>query len=386
MRQRHALVLVHRYAAFLLGAWFALLGLTGAALVFRDELDRWLNPGLLAGPGPAAGSGIAVVHRAALTGFPGAHVERILVPRDATGSYRVLLRTDGRRRVGSPRLEAMFAGDDGRLLGSRDPDARSLRPEHLLQTIHDLHHRILLGNDGKDAVGLVGVALVLTGLIGIVLGVPRIDGRSLLRAVAVKFRAGTKRVVYDLHRAAGMTAGCLLLLAGGTGAMMAYPEYSRDVIGLVSPVRPMPAVPWRGADAAPSDIAPDVPRLVDAMRMAYPAHEVRELHLPVRPTAPVLVYLDAPGDLHRLGDTLVLLHAVTGERLLERSRKTRTGGETVLHWLVPLHGGTAFGTPGRWVACLAGLLPLWLLCSGLLIWWYKTRPRRENSRVHVARG
>jgi uncharacterized iron-regulated membrane protein len=38
---------VHRWLGIGLGAWFALVGLTGSILVFEDPIDAWLNPGLL---------------------------------------------------------------------------------------------------------------------------------------------------------------------------------------------------------------------------------------------------------------------------------------------------------------------------------------------------
>lgn len=381
------LVRIHRYTAFAIGAWFVLLGLTGAALVWREEIDRWLNPALLTAPGTADDAAIVAVHRAAGEVFPGAHVERLYLPSGPDQAVRALLRKEGQRRVGSARMEAMFSPADARLLGTRDPDARSLARAHLMQTVYDLHHRLLLGNGGKDAVGLAGLALVATTLLGLVLAVPRLDRGSLARAFAIKRRAGAKRIVWDLHRAVGMIGAALLLLVGTTGAMMAYPEYARDLVGLASPVRSLPAVPWRPGDAALAAARPDLASLLATVRRTYPGYRVTEVHVPVRPASPALVYLHRPGDAHRLGDTLVLLHAITGEKLVERSRATRTAGEGLLHWLFPLHSGTALGLPGRWLAFATGVLPLWLLCSGLLVWWLKRRRgRRDRDDVHVAGG
>ena len=38
---------VHRWLGIVLGLWFALVGLTGAILVYEEPLDAWLNPHLL---------------------------------------------------------------------------------------------------------------------------------------------------------------------------------------------------------------------------------------------------------------------------------------------------------------------------------------------------
>ncbi len=35
---------VHRWLGIVLGAWFALVGITGSLLVYEDPIDEWLNP------------------------------------------------------------------------------------------------------------------------------------------------------------------------------------------------------------------------------------------------------------------------------------------------------------------------------------------------------
>ena len=47
MRSRSAWFTVHRWLGILLGLWFAMVGLSGAILVFEDPIDAWLNPRLL---------------------------------------------------------------------------------------------------------------------------------------------------------------------------------------------------------------------------------------------------------------------------------------------------------------------------------------------------
>ncbi|MBC8118998.1 MAG: PepSY domain-containing protein, partial [Burkholderiaceae bacterium] len=47
MQSRSGWFTVHRWLGILLGVWFALVGLSGAILVFEDPIDAWLNPRLL---------------------------------------------------------------------------------------------------------------------------------------------------------------------------------------------------------------------------------------------------------------------------------------------------------------------------------------------------
>jgi hypothetical protein len=44
---RKPLRTLHRWLGLWIGTWFALVGLSGAILVYEDEVDAWLNPRLL---------------------------------------------------------------------------------------------------------------------------------------------------------------------------------------------------------------------------------------------------------------------------------------------------------------------------------------------------
>jgi len=73
-RPRHALRLWHRWFGLSAALWLLALSLTGSAIVFYDELDRWLNPDWRSVPAtslpakPAADGALAAA-RAALSGF-----------------------------------------------------------------------------------------------------------------------------------------------------------------------------------------------------------------------------------------------------------------------------------------------------------------------------
>lgn len=55
-----------------------------------------------------------------------------------------------------------------------------------------------------------------------------------------------------------------------------------------------------------------------------------------------------------------------------------SGGDVLLNWLHPLHGGEAFGLAGRLLALAAGLAPIALFVTGLLR-WRRRRPRRRHG-------
>ncbi len=82
------------------------------------------------------------------------------------------------------------------------------------------------------------------------------------------------------------------------------------------------------------------------------------------------------------GATRLRLDAYTAQRLGARDplAKDAPAGDTLIHWLFPLHTGEAFGTPGRAFITVFGLTPLIFAITGVLIWW----KRRSGHRRHLA--
>lgn len=145
-------------------------------------------------------------------------------------------------------------------------------------------------------------------------------------------------------------------------------------------------VPWR---ETPPDDWRSFERIASGVRAQYPHHFMREIHVPSEPTAGYLFYLKQPGDVHRLGDTIVWVHSASGEILFERSARSRTAGESLMHWLYPLHSGTAFGAAGKIAMFITGFAMLLMFPTGLWVWLRKRRARQFEDercmrRAHAA--
>lgn len=382
MRRRSAWLSIHRWLGIALGVWFALVGLTGSILVFEDPIDAWLNPRLLttAKRGPWLPPEV-IVERATDEHRLG-RVEKIRLPQAPGEVYRLTVRVSPARRVGAQRIEAMFDPVDGTLLGTRKVEALGFAAPHLLKTVYEFHRNVLLGEFGSNIVGIAGLSLLTSALTGVVVAWPK-KRAAWRRLVWVNPRANATRVFFDLHRSTGVVFALLLLLSTLTGATLVYLNYVRDLVSLFSPVAPFPTVPWRAGDGAePKPLG----EIVAAVQAAYPKRAISEIHGPPRQTGGYLVYLRGAGDEHRLGDTIVWVHPYSAEILVERSDRTRSGGETFMHWLYPLHSGSAFGTAGMVAMCATGLIPLALVATGLWVWLRKRRGERigrERRRLRA---
>ena len=368
---------VHRWLGIVLGLWFALVGLSGAILVYEEPLDAWLNPDLLRARAPGAAlPPPAILARAGDEGL--GHVERLRLPRAPGEVYRLLARTHPTRRIGNPRLEAMFDPASGALLGTRSAEKLSPAPRYALQTVYEFHRNVLLGETGSNVVGIAGFLLLASALTGIALALPR-NRAGWRRLLAVNLRASATRIAYDGHRALGALAAALLVLATATGVTLVYTNYVRDIVSVFSRVQSFPTIPFQ----ASAEQALPLERLLASVGQAFPDRAITEIRIPFGQMTGVQVYLRAPGDQFRFGDTIVWIHPGSGEILAERSDRTRSAGETFMHWLFPLHSGSAFGAPGMAAMFVAGLAPLLLVATGLWLWLRKRRGERIAA-AHAA--
>lgn len=364
--------------------WFALVGITGSLLVYETSIDALLNPELLLqdtqlGPWLPAPAIYARVGKE----FGWMRIERLTLPAARGDVYRAIVQVGPRMRIAPRRVEATFSPVSGDLLGTRDIAQRGLAPRYLMRTIYDFHRNVLLGEAGSNLVGIAGFLLMASGVTGLYAVWPR-QRSGWRRVVMVKLRAGATRIVFDIHRSIGFLPCALLLLATATGSTLVYLNYTRDLVGLFSKVAPFPVVPWR--DVA-TERWPSFEELVASVQAAYPKQTISEIHMPTRLPGGYLFYLRAPGDVHRLGDTIVWVDPATGDFLLERGHRTRTAGENFMHWLFPLHSGTAFGRSGMIAMCATGFAPLILVATGLWVWLRKRRAAEiEQQRRRDAKA
>ena len=188
----------HLWGGLLLGPVVLIFGLSGAALVFRDELDEMLGgPRVVTRAGPPRA--LDAVVAAALFTEPGGQARALRIPAGPGRPYLVEI-AHGARRV-----DVAVDPVTLRVVDSRAPE------RSVLAAVYSLHAAFHAGRPGAIAVALVGVAIVLESVAGIWLYGPRLFRRA----------HGARGRSRRLHRVVGGVSLALGLVLGLTGVALA---------------------------------------------------------------------------------------------------------------------------------------------------------------------
>lgn len=345
-RVRTALSWLHLWVGLTAGTLFAVLGLSGAVLVFHGDLLQWQHPQLAGHEVRTDGEVLAaILEREGPRGL-----RSIQLP-DASMPTFVGFYEDGRR--------GHFAPEDGATLLLRSTD------DDLLLWLHELHVHLLGGDAGKELVGVVGwiaLALLLTGLY---LWWPK-WGRML--AHLRMYSGPPVRRWLTWHRATGVLLLPVVLLLVLTGVGMVYHAGARSLLTGLFGGGEIPAAPTHARDAEP-----DWPRILDTAQAALPGAHLTRTAGPAAGEGIVSFRARMPGEWHPNGRSTVHVDLAGRRVLLAHDATTQAAGARMTEAIYPLHIGSVGGPLVKWLTAASGLVPAFLLVTGFLFWRRRRR-------------
>jgi uncharacterized iron-regulated membrane protein len=364
---------LHLWLGLSLGLLFAVLALSGAALVFYVEIDAALHREVASDPAlpaphwedPVWDRVQATARRYSsdphgewsfeATGQGGAIPARYYPSSHAAGHH-------------AERDMVWFAADGSRILRSEPWGG------YLMSWLYELHMHLLAGDSGRQIVGWSGCASLLLLLSGLLLWWPRGSWR---KALAFKRAAAPIRRLRDLHKLAGLWSLVLLLLLTATGALLALPELKQALFTAVAAAPE--AVPAPRSSAQAGRQIP-LSQALAAARRVLPEARLAFVDMPGAGDKPFRVRVQLPGDPHRrFPGSFVFVDQYSGEVLAVHDVRQGNGASAINSWIRPLHDGSIGGLWGRCLALLLGCVPLFLFVTGLLFWRRRLRARMTSS-------
>ena len=360
MRARTFWLKAHLYLALTLGAFLAILGLTGTLLVFHPEIDRLIVPAPR-----VAQSGVAPLSPDAIVAL----AERKL------SSPVGLLRFP---TTDSPvfRLESFDAQIDRyRVIDvdSRDGTilANRIWGSTLVTLLFDVHTKLLLGEAGLTVVGILGIVFLVSIATGLYLWWPRASG--WWRALTFRRGRGWLSLNFEAHRLTGIYFALVLAIVAASGVYITLPGPFIAVVELVADVSAEPqAVLSR---PAPRDAARVTLNEVErSLRAAAPGARLRSIVMPDgRADSYSVQFVERGAPDNYYGESVLWIDQFTG-RILEARLYSQLGrGERFLALQLPLHDGQYLGLGGRIMVFLGGIATCLMYGTGLYLWWKRRR-------------
>lgn len=374
----------HFYAGLICLPILALMAITGALYLYKDEIDDLVYARLLkvepATP-PARPTLAASALIARATGaVPGTPV-RFIEPKASGRSAQVAVRTA--EGVVSVYLDPA----DGRVLGQLRDDRK------WMEIVKRLHSMTIVGPVANYGVEIVaGWAIVLV-VSGVFLWWPR--GRSG-GVISVRGRPGQRLWWRDLHAVTGAMAAVAILFLAVTGMPwsafwgkqfgrltddwgVGLPGYLWGKPASTPPLASLGETPWTMSAArlpastasaserqsAPFGIDAAVQRFAD---LGIPAGT--PIGLPTGPTG-VFTAMSMADDVTR--QRVVHLDRYSGVVLADVGYRDYGSVGKAVEWGISLHTGRQFGRLNQLVM-LAGCVSIVLLAASAVLMWWKRRP------------
>jgi uncharacterized iron-regulated membrane protein len=356
---RRALFQVHLWMGLMVAAYVCVIGVTGAALVFRPEMQKATFAAIFdpnRQPGAAdAEAGMIVAN---LQGaYPLYKLVGIDYPTARRGTYLSYL-TKGNQLV-----TAFSDPVSGEVIGE-------LPKTSWITRLQDLHFDLLGGSTGRLINGIAAFALVVMFATGLVIWWPGLSRWT--RALLVDFSKPWPRINWELHGVVGVWPFALLMLWAVSGVEFAFPRQFRKALNAVLPLT-VAHTPESTPRPGPSLRTDELPGLVENARQLVPGAKMGRIVMPSTPKAPIqllMAYKDH-GDFDRSDEVMLYFDQYSGKLITRQDTAlvAMSAGDQVMKWMGPLHIGSfaGLGVKILW-SVLALSFPV-LAISGVIMWW-----------------
>lgn len=363
---------LHWFFGITAGLVLALMGVTGAAYSFQDEILRALNPTVLSVQKREAGVLPPAELVRKLEDTEGKTVSMLWVESDSGNAARVFFTPPPGERRGQMRYFDPYTGDYmGDAVG-----------QDVFGFILQLHRFLAMGDTGRNITGACTLILVFFCLSGLYLRWPR-QVKSWRAWLTLDWRKKGRSFNWDLHSVFGTWCLLFYLLAALTGLYWSYEWYNRGVTKLLSDAPQNERMRKRGpAPAGPAPVANYDAIWSSIYSNAGPGLSAYNIRMPAVAGQPATVYYLLKDSPHDRALNQINLDPATGEVKSHDRYASKSLKSQLLTSVYALHTGSYFGLVGRIVLTVSSLLmPLFFITGWLL---YLDR-RRKKRQVRDAR-
>jgi uncharacterized iron-regulated membrane protein len=385
--------LLHRYVGLVMAVFLVVAGLTGTVLVFMEELDAAINPGLMRVAPPTTHVDPFEVARRVQQAQPdevGWEVTFAVQPGHAVDRWH---------EVGDGKFVQRFINPyTGAILGDREWGNIRAGIVNLMPFIYRLHYSLALGDVGILIFGVVALLWTVDSFVGAYLTFPAKGPSDARTGVGLWMKRWlpawlikTNRLfswVFTWHRASGLWLwGFLLVFAwSGVGLNLStvYRPLMSQVFGMNDYIHDrLPELP-KPHGPSPFSMAQAHAKAKHYMATELAQHDAelrREMSLAYAPEHQAFIYtVESSLDVStRHPYTQVYLDSQSGALIGFQAPTGLAAGDSITSWLYALHFASVGGITYRLVVAVTGLLVVVLSVTGVWIWFRKRQKRAKGT-------
>lgn len=275
-RKRSIWFHLHFWLGWIAAAPIALVCLTGALLVFEQDIFQWEHKALFQLEKTGTPLSIEQVLEKYRSAEPRLRVNHLSIPRASNHSYSAFcteIHPEGNR--GARVFLNPYTGELTWM-------SQGFSISH---TLIDLHRHLMAGKTGQMIVAISSVVLALTGIIGLVLWWPR-RGRTFISA----WQRGH---AIDWHNALGLVTLIPLIVMAVTGVTYTWGRQIWPLLESLQGASSLPVNPTVMVPVNEEKVSLDV--VVEKIRANHPGQRITGLQPGNRNDHPYKVFLDADG-------------------------------------------------------------------------------------------
>lgn len=275
-----------------------------------------------------------------------------------------------------------------------------IQGESFFKTVEDIHRRLMLGNIGKQLVGVSSIVLVILLFSGLYLYFPRLK-RTFLASFTFSFKSKGRYFLHSIHSSVGLWVLPLYLVAVLTGLYWSYDWYRQGLhtlSGVPLPVKPTMNVnksAQNRMDTLALEQNKKEPQLnrkkstitVDTqLSKAFKMFEIflqkeyssATIRVPNKGSVYTISYFDED-IIHSRARNQMQIDIHSWELLKHERYENKPLNEKLIGSMLPLHSGEFFGIIGQtlmFIACM--LMPLFAI-TGLMLYLNRKQKKKKKA-------
>jgi len=364
---RKVFFFLHLWFGVVLGLWFVAVGVSGSVLAWLPELLRYeMKVRFYDSPQPGQSQ---ITLTDAVDSFRAAYPDAPNPDYVITPNFRFPVYMVFQRKLGSVPIDP-FTGTVGKPFDKSDM---------IVGKISSFHGDLLLGAKGLVFNGIASIAGLILLLSGLWLWWPS-TWRQLKIRLSVKRKVSFRRLVMDLHNVTGIYLFIILFATTWTSVMLAFDHQVEDALGGIKKSVPVKVIPPSPNAKPLSDN-----KLVEIAHQTVPGRQMTGVERALEPGVPFEATFGSQTGI--AAGAKLLLDPYTGKVLRLDYVSNAESAEKVMAWTTDLHYGFFGGVITQLLYTFAGLMPLFLTVTGLLMWWkrkqseWKSAERKRNKKA-----